>query len=71
MDPSKRDPASQEHTAVVFAEEVRGLHEQVGEIKNLLNSSWYLGVTVVEDSDQRSEWGGFLLMISLGSSFFV
>lgn len=31
----------QEHTAVVFAEEVRGLHEQLGEIKNLLNSSWW------------------------------
>jgi hypothetical protein len=51
VDPSQRGkPASQEHTAVVFAEEVRGLHEQLGEIKNLLNSSWCLGVTVVEDS---------------------
>ena len=49
VDPSRKGPASQEHTAVVFAEEVRGLHEQLGEIKNLLNSSWPLGATV-EDS---------------------
>ena len=33
----------QEHTAVVFAEEVRGLQEQLRQIKMLLQSSWCSG----------------------------
>ena len=31
----------QEHTVVVFAEEVRGLQEQLQEIKRLLDNSWW------------------------------
>lgn len=39
----------QEHTAVVFAEEVRGLHQQLQEIKSLLESSWQLDFDSAEN----------------------